>query len=89
MFLNNINSLITIENKNADTDKELVIIKDSYANCFVPFVVNHYKKVYVFDTRYYRFSVSTFINENPNVTDVLILYNMNTLDADNGIKSIY
>ena len=89
LFLNNINSLITIENKNADTEDELVIIKDSYANCFVPFVVNHYKKVYVFDTRYYRYPVSSFINENPNIKDVFILYNMNTLDADTGIKSIY
>lgn len=89
LFLNNINSLITIENKNANTNDELVIIKDSYANCFVPFIVNHYKKVYVFDTRYYRFPVSTFINEHENVKDVFILYNMNTLDTDNGVKSIF
>ncbi len=89
LFLNNINSLVTIENENATTKNELVIIKDSYANCFVPFIVNHYKKVYVFDTRYYRYPVSSFINENENVTDVLILYNMNTMDTDTGIKSIF
>lgn len=89
LFLNNINSFITIENKNADNDKELVIIKDSYANCFVPFAVNHYKRIYVFDTRYYRYPVSAFINENSKVTDVLILYNMNTIDSDTGVKSIY
>lgn len=89
LFLNNINSLITIENNDATMDTELVIIKDSYANCFVPFIVNHYKKVYVFDTRYYRYPVSQFINEHPNVTDVLILYNMNTIDQDNGVKSIF
>ena len=89
MFLNNIHPFIEITNETADSDKELAVIKDSYANCMVPFLENHYRKVYVFDTRYYRGGPSKFINENRQITDVLLLYNMNTLDNDTGIGGIY
>ena len=67
----------------------MVIIKDSYANCFVPFLTEYYQKIYVVDTRYYRLPVSQLINENPKVKNVLILYNMNTIDTDLGVGGIY
>lgn len=89
MFLNNIHPLVEITNETADSDRELVLIKDSYANCMVPFLVNHYRKIYVFDTRYYKGGPSSFINENSRITDVLLLYNMNTLDTDLGVRGIY
>ena len=89
LFLDNLHSLIEITNENADSGRELVLIKDSYANSMVPFLVRHYKKIYVFDTRYYKQGVSEFIKEQPGVTDVLLLYNMNTLDSDLGIRGVY
>ncbi len=89
MFLNNLHPLIEITNETADSDKVMVLVKDSYANSMVPFLVNHYKKIYVFDTRYYRFGPASFINQHPEVTDVLILYNMNTIDTDLGIGGIF
>lgn len=89
LFLNNLHTLIEITNDSAESDRELVLIKDSYANCIVPFLTQHYKKIYVFDTRYYKEGPSSFINEHPGVTDVLLLYNMNTLDTDSGIRGIY
>ena len=87
-FLNNQNSFIEIHNKNADTDRVLAVVKDSYANCLVPFLAEHFETVYVFDTRYYRDRVTAFINGN-GVTDVLFLYNMYTIDTDTGIAGIY
>lgn len=89
MFLNNLHPLVEITNETADSDRQLVLIKDSYANSMVPFLVNHYQNIYVFDTRYYRFGPSSFINEHPEVTDVLLLYNMNTIDTDLGVGGIF
>lgn len=88
-FLNNIHPMIEITNTQAGTQDELVLIKDSYANCIVPFLANHYAKIYVVDTRYYKQSITQFINEHTEVTDVLVLYNMNTIDSDLGIGGIY
>lgn len=89
LFLNNLHTLIEITNETAESDRELVLIKDSYANSMVPFLAHHYQKIYVFDTRYYKQGPSSFIEEHPGVTDVLLLYNMNTLDSDSGIRGIY
>ncbi len=89
LFLNNLHPLVEISNEAAGADRELVLIKDSYANSMVPFLVHHFRKVYVFDTRYYMDGPSSFIAEHPGVTDVLLLYNMNTLDGDSGIRGVY
>lgn len=89
LFLNNIHPLIEIENKTAASQDALMLIKDSYANSIVPFLAHHYKKIYVFDTRYYREGPSSFLSEHEEITDVLLLYNMNTLDDDTGIRGIY
>lgn len=89
LFLNNLHPLIQITNEKAETDRELVLIKDSYANSMVPFLIHNFKRIYVFDTRYYKWGPSSFIQEHEGVTDVLILYNMNTLDTDLGIRGIY
>ena len=96
VFLNNQHSLITIENRNADlqrTDgeerKALVVIKDSYANCLIPFLIDEYETIWVFDPRYYRGSITKWVNDHPEVKDVLILYNLQTMDNDRGLGAIY
>lgn len=89
LFLNNLHPLIEITNETADSDRELMLIKDSYANSMVPFLVRHFKTIYVFDTRYYRFGPSGFLEEHQGITDILILYNMSTLDTDLGIRGIF
>ncbi|MBR3307755.1 MAG: hypothetical protein IKI75_10975 [Lachnospiraceae bacterium] len=87
-FLDNQHSFIEVTN-NAMEGGEIAVVKDSYANCFIPFLFNHYRKVYIFDTRYYKGGPSKFINEHKGIEDVLILYNMGTLDNDTGIGGIY
>lgn len=87
-FLNNLHPYIEIINEDTDNDKELVIVKDSYANCMVPMLISHYKKIHVFDTRSYRGKVSEFVNQNSKIKDVLILYNMGTINDDTGIGGI-
>lgn len=89
LFLNNIHPLIEIENKASASQDELMLVKDSYANSMVPFLTHHYRKIYVFDTRYYRDGPSSFLSDHAGITDVLLLYNMNTLDGDTGIRGIY
>ena len=89
LFLNNLQSVVEIENKDFKGKEELVVVKDSYANCFIPFLVNHYKKIYVIDPRNYNEVISDFINSKKNVSDVLVLYNIGTLDTDVGVANIY
>lgn len=70
------------ENYNQDkSEKILLIIKDSYANCFVPMVEGMYDRIYVVDLRYFNMKPDTFM-EMYGVTDVLLLYNADTLTDD-------
>lgn len=86
-FLNNQNSFVEVHNENAQSPRTLAVVKDSYANCMISFLAEHFSTIYVFDTRFYRNKVTDFINEN-NVSDVLFLYNMHTIDTDTGINTI-
>lgn len=86
-FLDNNHSLISIENLDSDNDKSILIIKDSYANAFVPLIAPNYKYVYVIDPRYYNLSISDYINEK-KISEILFIYNVLTIDEDLGIISI-
>lgn len=88
-FLNNLHPYVEITNKQINSNKELAVIKDSYANCLIPMLAGHYRRIHVFDPRSYKSSISDFVNENKNISDVLILYNMGTINNDTGIGGIF
>lgn len=52
--------------------KSILVLKESYANCFVPFLINHYENVYVIDPRSLKCNLPDFISKN-NIQDVLVL----------------
>lgn len=84
-FLDANHPLIQITNE--ENDGEILVIKDSYANSFIPFLTNHYNKVHVIDLRFYNMSVTDYIKEN-NIENVLFLYNIQGIDDDLGIYKI-
>lgn len=71
----------------SDPNKKLLIIKDSYANCFLPFLTSHYEEINVVDLRYYYDDLDKLI-ENKEITDVLFLYNANTFNSDDSMLNI-
>lgn len=86
VFFNSNHPLVKI-NTNIDTEKKLLVIKDSYANCLVPLLMNHYSEIYMVDPRYYKEDIKKLINLN-HITDSLILYNLNTFFEDSSITNI-
>ena len=48
---------ITIKNPEAEGKGSLLIIKDSYANSMVPYLLDHYEQITMIDLRYYNESV--------------------------------
>ena len=57
--------------------RRLLLIKDSYANCLVPFLALHYD-LEILDLRYYKGSTAALAAEN-GIDRVLILCNVDTL----------
>ncbi|MCZ8512682.1 DHHW family protein [Paenibacillus filicis] len=60
-----------IETENAN-GKRLLVIKDSYGNPFIPFLLPHYEQVLFLDLRYFKTNVLDFVKEQ-GITDVLFL----------------
>lgn len=70
-----------------DKGRRLLIFKDSYANCFVPFLIPYFDEIVMIDARYYYENVQTLV-DNKRMTDVLFLYNMDTFLNDNSLADV-
>lgn len=70
-----------------ENDRKLVVIKDSFANCLLPMLTPYFSKILVLDPRYMTESVSTILQED-KYTDLLFLYNANTLFEDSSLKVV-
>jgi hypothetical protein len=86
VFLEGNHPLIKIKNSVAN-GKNLLIIKDSYANAFIPFLAPFYSEITVIDPRYYYDSIDSLIAD-AQITDILYLFNTNTFFRDTALEPV-
>ncbi len=67
--------------------RRLLVLKDSYANCFLPFLAPYYREIVVVDPRYYYDDLAMLV-ETEEITDVLYLYNANTFFQDTSLAPL-
>lgn len=79
-------ALIEIKTK-ANTGRKILVIKDSYANCFIPFMLGEFDEVDVLDLRYTNRRLSELIAENEYM-DLLVLYNASGFAEDMSITKL-
>ena len=85
IYLSGAAALLTIENPNAETDKELIVFRDSFGSSLVPLLVKDYKTVTVVDIRYVASNfVGNFVDFHGQ--DVLFLYSALILNNSNTLK---
>ena len=76
---------VHITSTGAQQDKKVLILKDSYANCAMPYFTSMYSDVTMIDLRYYHIqekTVSEYIKDN-KIDKVILLYNVDFLNTDN------
>ena len=73
--------LSIIENPQITDGSSCLVLKESYGNCFVPFLVDHYETVYVIDFRYANVNVVDYVKEN-NIQDLIIMNNITIIASD-------
>lgn len=86
VFTGGNHSLINIKSL-GDPKKKLLVIKDSYANSFLPFLTAHYGEIDVVDLRYYMDDLNELIDVD-GITDVLFLFNVTTFNQDKSILNL-
>ena len=63
VFLGGDYPLVILDNSENSEGKTLIIIKDSFANAFVPWVIKNYKRVIMIDPRSYTDDIQPIIDE--------------------------
>lgn len=80
MFFGGNTPLLHVSTGKSDGSR-LLILRDSYADCFTPFLFNDFSDIYLMDLRYYKTSLSAFISEN-NIDVILLCYSTNSFATD-------
>lgn len=65
--------------------RKLLLVKDSYANCMIPFLTQDFREIVVVDPRYYFGDVNKIMADE-GITDVLFLYNAITFESDESLN---
>lgn len=66
---------------------KLLIIKDSYANSYVPLLLSHYSEIMLIDLRYIQLPLDSVI-DTEDYDSVLILYNVSGFSTDENLKKL-
>ena len=85
VFLSGAQPLLTIENRTAKTNRELVIFRDSFGSSLAPLMVQDYKTVTLVDIRYMSPDLLGQYLKFQN-QDVLFLYSTLILNSSNSLK---
>lgn len=77
---------VTVDTENKNGEK-LLVIKDSFANSFVPFLFEDFESITMLDLRYFRGNVQEVLEEQ-GITRILFLYETSNLLTDTGILQL-
>lgn len=86
VFLGGNESLIQIEMDN-DSDKNLLLFKDSYANSMIQFLLPYYRTITIVDPRYFYDDIDRIIKNN-KINEIAYVYNYETFNTDTGLNSV-
>ena len=82
-FLGGNTPLIRIETGNADAPS-LLIVRDSYADCLAPFLLEYFSEIQLLDLRYFHTSLAAYIEEQ-GFDSVLVCYSVENFCSDTSI----
>jgi len=71
-FIGGDQPMVEIDNPDITDGSTCVVVKDSYGNAFVPFLVGHYQRVFVLDYRYYTGNATQLVKDT-GASDVIFV----------------
>lgn len=74
---------ITVRNPKAQGEGSLLLIKDSFANSMVPYLLDYYEQITMIDLRYYNESVPQLVAKGWD--EVLVCYEMSNFIKDRNL----
>ncbi len=86
-FIGGDNAYTEINNPNVTDGSSVLVIKESFGNAMVPFLVENFQNVYVIDYRYYKDSVSELIDKN-NIENVVFVNNISITSTSDRVREL-
>ena len=95
MYLSGNLSVVTIENPNATTEKEMIVFRDSFGSSLIPLLAEGYRKITVVDIRYIQSANLQVLRDQrtgaplidfKNADDVLFLYSTLVLNNSGTLR---
>lgn len=86
VFLGGNEGLVRVETDRAGAGR-LLVFKDSYFNCFLPFLLDSFETIDVVDPRYYSGDLLMLMRQN-EYDQILYFYNVNTFAADTSLALV-
>ncbi len=86
VFLGGNEGLVRIETDRIGAGR-LLVFKDSYFNCFLPFLLDSFETIDVADPRYYSGDLLMLMRQN-EYDQILYFYNINTFSADTSLALV-
>lgn len=81
-FIAGDNPYTEIKNPQITDGSSIMIVKESFANSLVPFLVENYETIYIIDYRHYKGSISEVVLEK-NINTVLYINNVSAIRNEN------
>jgi len=85
-FLSGARALLTISNPNAKTDRELILVRDSFGSSLAPVLIEGYRKITLIDLRYIASDLVADYVQVSGPCDVLFALNAGILNSSNMLK---
>lgn len=86
-FIGGDQPLIKIHNQSISDGSSIVVVKESYGNAFVPFLVDSYEHVYVIDYRAWSGDLAEFVTDT-GIDDVLFLNVVSNTSTSERLKEL-
>ena len=85
-FLWGARALLIIENAQSETDRKLLIFRDSFAGSLAPLLAESYKTTTLVDLRYVSVSHAMELLSDTSYEDVLFLYSADSLNNSDSLR---
>lgn len=69
------NPYTVVKNNDKHDGTSCILVKESYGNAFVPYLVDHYETIYVIDYRYWEGKLDSFV-KSKRAKEVIVLNNI-------------
>lgn len=86
-FIGGDKPLSIVHNPKINDGSSCLVLKESYGNCFVPFLIDHYQDIHVIDFRYAQENVMDYMREN-HIKDLIVINNITIIGSTDVANTI-